>query len=141
MGFTHAGCQGPGAVPLFTRFPLRGDPPVARLWPEFPSGNRNGRPLVSNPFIWLILTVIDMYMWIVIIGVVLSWLVSFNVVNRSNRFIYIVGDFLHRATEPALKPIRRVLPNLGNMDLSPVALILLLMFAQRFILWASYAIG
>ncbi len=96
---------------------------------------------MSNPFIWLILTVIDMYMWIVIIGVVLSWLVSFNVVNRSNRFIYIVGDFLYRATEPALKPIRRVLPNLGNMDLSPVALILLLMFAQRFILWASRAIG
>ena len=96
---------------------------------------------MNNPFIWLLLTVIDMYMWIVIIGVVLSWLVSFNVVNQSNRFIYIVGDFLFRATEPALKPIRRVLPSLGNLDLSPVALILLLMFAQRFILWASYAIG
>ena len=87
------------------------------------------------------MTVIDMYMWIVIISVVLSWLVSFKVVNPSNRFVYIVGDFLYRATEPALKPIRRVLPNLGNLDLSPVALILLLMFAQRFILWAAYGIG
>ncbi len=97
--------------------------------------------LVNNPFIWIVLTVIDMYMWIVIIGVVLSWLVSFKVINSSNRFVYIVGDFLYRATEPALKPIRRVLPNLGNMDLSPVALILLLMFAQRFILWAYFQIG
>ncbi len=97
--------------------------------------------LVTHPFIWLVLTVIDMYMWIVIIGVVLSWLVSFKVINSSNRFVYIIGDFLYRATEPALKPIRRVLPSLGNMDLSPVALILLLMFAQRFIMWAYFQVG
>jgi YggT family protein len=89
-----------------------------------------------NPFIWLVLTALDLYMWIVIIGVVLSWLVAFNVVNTSNRFIYMVGDFTHRATEPALGRIRRFIPNLGGMDISPVVLILLLIFLQRLILWA-----
>ena len=89
-----------------------------------------------NPFIWLVLTALDLYMWIVIIGVVLSWLVAFNVVNTSNRFIYMVGDFTPRATEPALGRIRRFIPNLGGMDISPVVLILLLIFLQRLILWA-----
>ncbi|MDA1090325.1 MAG: YggT family protein [Proteobacteria bacterium] len=88
-----------------------------------------------NPFIWLVLTFIDLYMWIVIIGVALSWLVSFNVVNTSNRFVYMVGDFTHRATEPALGRIRRYIPNLGGMDISPVILIVLLIFLQRIIIW------
>ena len=94
-----------------------------------------------NPFIWLVLTALDLYMWIVIIGVILSWLVAFNVVNTSNRFVYMVGDFTHRATEPALGRIRRYIPNLGGMDVSPVVLILLLIFVQRFILWGFYSLG
>ncbi len=89
-----------------------------------------------NPFIWLVLTALDLYMWIVIIGVILSWLVAFKVVNTSNRFVYMVGDFTHRATEPALGPIRRYIPNLGGMDISPVVLILLIIFLQRLILWS-----
>ncbi len=89
-----------------------------------------------NPFIWLVLTALDFYLWIVIIGVVLSWLVAFNVVNTSNRFVYMVGDFTHRATEPALGRIRRFIPNLGGMDISPVVLILLIIFLKRLILWA-----
>ena len=96
---------------------------------------------MSNPFIWLVLTALDLYMWIVIIGVILSWLVAFNVVNTSNRFVYMIGDFTHRATEPALGRIRRYIPNLGGMDVSPVVLILLLIFAQRFILWGFYSLG
>ena len=94
-----------------------------------------------NPFIWLVLTFIDLYMWIVIIGVVLSWLVAFNVVNTTNRFIFMVGDFTHRATEPALGPIRRYVPNLGGMDVSPMVLIILLMFLQRFIIWGLASVG
>ncbi len=90
-----------------------------------------------NPFLWLVLTALDLYMWIVIIGVILNWLVAFNVVNTSNRFIYMIGDFTHRATEPALGRIRRFIPNLGGMDISPVVLILLLIFIQRLILWGS----
>jgi YggT family protein len=96
---------------------------------------------MSNPFIWLVLTALDLYMWIVIIGVILSWLVAFNIVNTSNRFVYMVGDFTHRATEPALGRIRRYIPNLGGMDVSPVVLILLLIFVQRFILWGFYSLG
>ena len=96
---------------------------------------------MSNPFLWLILQVIDLYMWLVIIGVVLSWLVAFNVVNLSNRFVYTVGEFINRVTEPALRPIRQVLPNLGNIDISPVVLILLLLFAQRFIIWIFLDFG
>ena len=96
---------------------------------------------MPNPFLWLILQVIDLYMWLVIIGVVLSWLVGFKVVNLSNRFVYMVGELIDRLTEPALRPIRQVLPNLGNFDISPVVLILLLMFAQRFIIWIFLNFG
>ncbi len=96
---------------------------------------------MSNPFLWLILQVIDLYMWLVIIGVVLSWLAAFNVVNLSNRFVYMVGEFINRLTEPALRPIRQVLPNLGNIDISPVVLILLLLFAQRVIIWIFMNFG
>lgn len=96
---------------------------------------------MSNPFLWLILQVIDLYMWMVIIGVVLSWLAALNVVNLSNRFVYLVGEFINRLTEPALRPIRQVLPNLGNIDISPVVLILLLLFLQRFIIWIFLDFG
>ncbi len=96
---------------------------------------------MSNPFLWLVLTAIDLYMWVVIIGVVLSWLVAFKVVNTANRFVFMIGDFTHRATEPALGRIRRYIPNLGGMDISPVVLILLLVFLQRFILWGYYQLG
>ncbi len=89
---------------------------------------------IGGPVLWLILTVIDMYTWIVIIGVVLSWLVAFNVINTTNRFVYMIGDFTHRATEPALKPIRNFLPNLGGMDISPVVLILGLFFIKKVII-------
>ena len=88
---------------------------------------------IGEPILWLILTVIDMYTWIVIIGVALSWLVAFNVINTTNRFVYMVGDFTHRATEPALKPIRNVLPSLGGMDVSPVVLIVGLIFIKKVI--------
>ncbi len=97
--------------------------------------------MMSNPFLWLILQLLDLYMWAVIIGIILSWLVAFNVVNTSNRFVFIVGEFLHRITEPALGPIRRTIPNLGGLDISPVILILLLMFAQRFAIWAFVQVG
>ena len=78
----------------------------------------------------LIDTVIDLYVWCIIISVVLSWLVSFNVVNGRNRFVSTVGDFLSRITEPALRPIRKRLPSLGNVDISPIVLIILLTFVS-----------
>ena len=68
-----------------------------------------------------------------IIAVIMSWLVAFNVINTHNRFVYTVNDFLYRVTEPALRPIRRFVPQLGGVDISPIVLILLLWFVQRMI--------
>ena len=84
-----------------------------------------------NPVHWLIDTVLELYIWVIIASVVLSWLVAFNVINTRNTFINQVGEFLHRITEPALRPIRGVLPNFGGIDISPMVLILLLIFARR----------
>jgi YggT family protein len=65
-----------------------------------------------------------------IASVIMSWLVSFNVINTRNRFVYLLVDMLNRATEPVLRPIRRILPNLGGLDLSPLVLFLVLYFVQ-----------
>jgi YggT family protein len=81
----------------------------------------------------LIATVITLYIYVLVASAILSWLVAFNVVNTSNRFVYMVGDFLYRITEPALRPIRRFVPLLGGVDISPVVLILLLVFLRDFI--------
>lgn len=77
---------------------------------------------------------LDLYVWVLIISAILSWLIAFNVVNTRNRAVYMISDMLYRLTEPALRPIRNVLPNLGGVDLSPVVLILIVMFIQRLIL-------
>ena len=61
-------------------------------------------------------------------------------VNTRNRFVYMIGDFLHRATEPALKPIRKVMPNLGGLDISPIVLILGLIFVQRLLIDVRYSL-
>lgn len=74
--------------------------------------------------------VIDIYTWIVIASAIMSWLVAFGVVNTRNQFIRMVVDFLYRVTEPALRPIRRIMPNLGGVDISPVILLLLLFFLR-----------
>jgi YggT family protein len=87
--------------------------------------------VVIGPLFWLLTTIIKIYIWVLIAGAILSWLIAFNVVNTRNRFVYMVGDFLHRVTEPVLRPIRRVLPNLGGIDLSPLVLILLLLFLEQ----------
>jgi YggT family protein len=87
--------------------------------------------LPMNAVYWLIDTVIKLYLYVVIAQVVMSWLIAFNVINTRNSFVYQIGDFLNRATEPALRPIRNILPNLGGIDISPVVLILLLYFARE----------
>jgi YggT family protein len=86
-----------------------------------------------NPIVWLLLTILELYSYIVLGYVIMSWLVAFNVTNTQNRFVYLVNDFLNRATEPVLRPIRRFLPNLGGIDLSPIVLFLLITFLQRLI--------
>lgn len=83
----------------------------------------------------LINTVISIYIWLLIASAVLSWLIAFNVVNTHNRFVYTLSDVLYRVTEPALRPIRRFVPNLGGVDISPVILILLLIFIRDFLVY------
>jgi YggT family protein len=87
-----------------------------------------------NALISLILTIINLYIWVLIASAVLSWLLAFNVLNTHNRFVYLLSDFLYRITEPALRPIRRIVPLLGGVDISPVVLILLLIFVQNLII-------
>lgn len=86
--------------------------------------------VVLLPLIRIITIAIDLYIWALIISAILSWLVAFNVVNTSNRFVYLVGDFLYRITEPALRPLRRVIPIMGGIDITPIVLILILWFVQ-----------
>jgi YggT family protein len=74
--------------------------------------------------------VITLYMWVIIISVILSWLIAFNVINRHNQFVYMIADSMQRLSEPALRPIRRALPDLGGLDISPVVLILILIFLR-----------
>ncbi len=81
----------------------------------------------------LVHTVITIYIWLLIIQAVMSWLVAFGIVNRHNRVVAMVGDFLWRITEPLLRPIRRIIPDLGGIDISPVILILLLYFINNLI--------
>jgi len=86
------------------------------------------------PLIGFIVLVIDLYIWVVIASAILSWLIAFNVVNTQNRFVYSVADMLYRLTEPALRPIRGIIPNLGGIDISPVILILFLLFIRDVVL-------
>jgi len=97
--------------------------------------------IVLGPLLQVILIVLDLYVWVILISVILSWLVAFNVVNSYNRFIQMVGDVVHRLTEPLLTPIRRILPNLGGLDLSPMALILGIIFVRGVIGRLLYNIG
>lgn len=81
----------------------------------------------------ILYAVLDLYKWVLIISAILSWLVAFNVVNTRNRAIYTISDVLYRLTEPALRPIRNRMPNFGGFDLSPMVLILVVIFAQSLI--------
>ena len=77
--------------------------------------------------------IVSIYIWILIINAIISWLVAFNVLNTSNRFVYSVLDVSYRLTAPPLNYIRRFLPNLGSIDISPVVLILALMFLRNLV--------
>lgn len=77
---------------------------------------------------------IDIYWWLIIASAIFSWLYAFNVVNPRNQFVGSIGNALYRITEPALRPIRRILPDLGGIDISPIILLLILFFVRQFIL-------
>lgn len=85
----------------------------------------------------LIDRIIDIYVWVIILSAVLSWLVAFDIINMRNRFVYLVGDALNRITEPVYRPIRRLLPDMGGLDLSPLIVILGLWFL-RDLMWELF---
>jgi YggT family protein len=81
---------------------------------------------------------LDIFTWILIASVIFSWLYAFNVINSGNRFVASIGDFLYRVTEPVLRPIRRFLPDLGGIDISPIVLLLIIFFIRQ-LLWTTIA--
>jgi YggT family protein len=81
----------------------------------------------------VIMLALQLYVWILIASAVMSWLVAFGVVNMRNDVVRTIWNFLYQATEPALRPIRRILPNLGGIDISPIILLLVIFFVQRVI--------
>ncbi len=89
--------------------------------------------IVLDPILAVLLVALNLYWFVVIISVILSWLVQFNVVNTQNQFVSMIGEFTWRATEPALRPIRRFVPNLGGLDISPIVLLLGIFFLQQVI--------
>lgn len=91
---------------------------------------------MMNPILALVLQVLNIYEWIVIATVIVSWLVAFNVVNMSNQFMRQGAYILAQLTEPLLQPIRNTLPNLGGVDLSPIVLLVGLWFVRYSLVWA-----
>ena len=81
----------------------------------------------------LIDSIITIYLWIIIINAILSWLVAFNILNTQNRFVFSVLDATYKMTDPALNKIRRFIPTFGSIDISPIVLILILMFLRNII--------
>lgn len=84
------------------------------------------------------MVVLEIYTWLIIASAILSWLVAFNVMNVRNDFVRNIWTFLERVTEPALRPIRNIMPNLGGVDVSPVILLLIIFFLQRVIVLYVY---
>ena len=86
-----------------------------------------------NSILILFNQIVELYIWVLIINAIASWLVAFNVINTSNRFVYIVLETTYKLTDPPLRLIRSYTPNLGSIDISPVILILGLIFIKNFI--------
>jgi len=86
----------------------------------------------------IILLVLQIYIWLLIAAAVLSWLIAFNVVNTRNQLVASISEFLYRITEPFLRPIRNMLPNLGGIDISPVILILIILLIENVIVRYIY---
>ncbi len=105
--------------------------------PLFVTG-RIGVLAMGNPFLWLISELIWIYIYILIASAILSWLIAFNVVNTRNDIVRSISYFLYAVTEPVLRPIRRVLPDLGGIDISPVILMIGLIFLDKLIIWLYF---
>jgi YggT family protein len=120
-------CQGFGhTIPWAKLAPLRGGSYAhARC--------RRGVRSMSGfivPVIEVVIAILDIYWWLVIIQAIASWLIAFNILNTHSRPVSMILDFLYRATEPALRPIRQFVPSLGGLDITPIVLLLLIWFVR-----------
>ena len=88
-----------------------------------------------HPVLWLIDAILSIYIWILVATVIISWLLAFNIINRQNDIVRQVNYALYRLTEPVLGPIRRLMPDLGGLDISPVIAILIIYFIRYLVLY------
>jgi YggT family protein len=96
---------------------------------------------MANPIIALIMVLLDLYWWIVVIAVVVSWLIAFNVINTQNNFVRSLLRVLDSLTEPVFRRIRRVVPPIGGLDLSPLVVLLAIWFIQYTLAWSQARFG
>ena len=89
----------------------------------------------------VVMLALNIYTWLLIASAVMSWLIAFNVINTGNQFVASIWEFLYKITEPVLRPIRNMLPNLGGIDISPIILLLLIFFIERIIQLYLYPIA
>ena len=87
-----------------------------------------------NSLLGLIIQIIDLYKLVLLIYIIATWLISFNIINTSNRFIYSAMGILYRLTEPSLRLVRKYVPTFGNIDISPIIVYLLLWFIQSLLI-------
>lgn len=97
--------------------------------------------MIPMPVFWLIDKILDLYIFVIFAMVIMSWLIGFNVINRHNRFVDAIWRTLIALTEPFLRPIRRLLPSLGGLDLSPLILLFAIYFLQKMNWWLASRIG
>ena len=91
-----------------------------------------------RPIVFILIQVINLYMYLLIASAIFSWLIAFNVVNTRNRFVAAIAEFLYRITEPVLGPIRRRLPNFGGLDISPIIAFFVLWLIQLYLVEYVY---
>ncbi|MFO1247175.1 MAG: YggT family protein [Alphaproteobacteria bacterium] len=94
-----------------------------------------------NPIAALLIYILEIYKWIVIAAVIVSWLTAFNVINQYNQFVRTILRILIGLTEPVFRPIRKVIPAVGGLDLSPIVVFVIIWFLQYTIQWASFRYG
>jgi YggT family protein len=94
-----------------------------------------------NPIAALLIEILEIYKWVVVAAVIVSWLTAFNVINSHNNFVRTVLRILLAMTEPVFRPIRRMLPAIGGLDLSPIVVFVIIWFLQYSITWASFRYG
>jgi YggT family protein len=114
---------------------------AALIFGLFWRGSPRYNPLMLNPIAALIIAVLDIYKWVVIAAVIVSWLTAFNVINSHNNVVRTLLRILYALTEPVFRPIRKIIPPIGGLDLSPIIVFLIIWFLEYTIEWASYRYG